>query len=218
MKLVPLTGPRGLMVPPGMLLGPKVATPVASGMVSGPAPPSALVKMPFASAPSVYGIRAGRLWPVKPSVVLLPLVLLKIPARRAGGGGGGVCEGPDDVVVIGVCEGPDDVVVICVCEGPDDVVVIGVCEGPNDVVVIGACEGPDGGGDGGGSGGGGDGVCEGPDVMDIGVCDGLDGVMDIGVCDGLDGVMDIGVNAAPWYATFWTFNSLCWIRYPFAGC
>ena len=194
MKLVPLTGPRGLMVPPGMLLGPKVATPVASGMVSGPAPPSALVKMPFASAPSVYGIRAGRLWPVKPSVVLLPLVLLKIPARRAGGGGGGVCEGPDDVVVIGVCE------------GPDDVVVIGVCEGPNDVVVIGACEGPDGVGDGGGSGGGGDGVCEGPDVMDI------------GVCDGLDGVMDIGVNAAPWYATFWTFNSLCWIRYPFAGC
>jgi hypothetical protein len=54
--------------------------PRTSGIVSWPAPPSALLRTPFTSVPSVNAICAGEVWPVKPNAVPLPLVLLKIPA------------------------------------------------------------------------------------------------------------------------------------------
>ena len=101
---MPLTGPAGLMVPPGIAFDPKLAVPGASGIVSWPAPPRALletVKTLLTNVAVVNGMRAGKLGSTKPSVVPLPLVLLKIPAKvtltgGGGGGGGGGDGGGDD--------------------------------------------------------------------------------------------------------------------------
>ena len=73
---MPVTGPSGLAVSADA----NVEVPRTSGIVSWPAPPSALLRTPFTSVPSVNAICAGEVWPVKPNAVPLPLVLLKIPA------------------------------------------------------------------------------------------------------------------------------------------